>query len=91
MAKATAKKTIGQAFQEVRGLYERAAVNRALAGYLRTKYLPRDSLSAQGKLQCLGSPVSESVLEEMAAELEEGARELEGGAKSYEQSEMRNE
>jgi hypothetical protein len=84
----TAKKTVGQAMQEVRELNERAAVNRALASYLRTRYLPRDAIGAQSKIQCLGSPVSEPVLEEMAAELEEGAKEMDGVAKSYEQTEF---
>jgi hypothetical protein len=87
MARST-KKTVGQAMQEVRELHERAAVNRALAGYIRTRYLPRDAMGAQARVQCMGSPVSEAVLEEMAAELEEGAKEMDGVAKSYEQTEF---
>jgi len=68
------KKTIGQAIQEVRELEERAAVLRIMSGYLRTKYLPRDAISAQAKIACNGSPVSEAMVEEIAAELDEEAK-----------------
>ena len=82
------KKTIGQAIQEVRELDERASVLRVIAGYLRTKYLPRDAISAQGKIACNGSPVSEAMIEEVAVEFEDEAKELEKTVKAYESQEI---
>jgi len=82
------KKTIGQAIQEVRELAERSAVLRTMAGYLRTKYLPRDAIRAQSKIACNGAPVSEAMIEEITVELEDEAKEMEKTVKAYESQEI---
>jgi hypothetical protein len=48
----------------------------ALAGVLRTGYLPRDSMAAQKKIACDGAAVEEGIVETVLIELEEGAREM---------------
>jgi hypothetical protein len=88
MAKLSRKKTVGEAATEIRELEEKAAVQSALASYLRTRYLPRDSISAQAKLPCQGSSVSEAIIEEIAQELESGAKEFRIAAKEYESIEV---
>lgn len=69
-------KTLGDVVAEVRELKERAAVHMAVVGILRTRYLPRDSMPAQAHIACDGAPVSERVLDEIAAEIEEQAKEM---------------
>lgn len=68
-------KTVGEVLQEVRELKERATVHQALASYLRTYYMGRDSGKSQKQLSCDASPVSERVIEEIACELEETSKE----------------
>lgn len=75
-------KTVGEVFQEVRELKERATVHQALASHLRTYYMSRDSGKAQKQLSCEAAPVSERVIEEIACELEEAAKEAGGIANS---------
>ncbi len=87
MSKADRKKTIGQAMQEVHELDERASVHMALASFLHTRYLPRDSMEAQAQIQCSSGAVSEAMIEEVAQELEEGADEMKKAMKAY-QSEV---
>jgi hypothetical protein len=70
------KKTFGRILEEVREFKERAAVSEALANYLRTRYLPRDSVKTVPQIPCDGSPVSEATLDAMAAELESSAKEM---------------
>jgi hypothetical protein len=68
-------KTVGEVLQEVRELKERATIHQALASYLRTYYMGRDSGKAQKQLNCDAAPVSERVIEEIACELEEASKE----------------
>ena len=68
-------RTVGDVLREVRELKERGTVQQALANYLRTYYLGRDSGKAQKQFNCEAAPVSEQVIEEIACELEEAAKE----------------
>lgn len=70
------ERTIGDIAKEALELRQRAAVNMAVAGVLRTGYLPRDSMSAQKKIVCDGAPVPEDVIEAVLLDLEEGARAM---------------
>lgn len=76
MSKIGKPRTLADALAQIRELKERAAVNLALVGVLRTRYLPRDGTAAQAHIACDGSPVTERMLDEMAAELEEAAKEM---------------
>lgn len=68
-------KTVGELLQEVRELKERATIHTALANYLRTYYMGRDSGKAQKQFHCESAPVADRVIEEIACELEEAAKE----------------
>jgi len=78
-----AHKTIKDALDEVKSLKERAAVQLSLVGYLRGRYLPRDSMPSQAKIPCEGAPVREFMVEEIACELEESANEMIKEATAY--------
>ena len=82
------KKTLGQVMQEIQELEERSAVHKALSSYLRTRYLPRDSISAQAKISCAHGAVSEGILNEVAQELEEGAEEMDNTLRAYKAEEV---
>jgi uncharacterized protein YaaN involved in tellurite resistance len=81
-------KTVGQVLNEVKELNERIAVHEALSSYLRTRYLPRDSMASQAKLVCDYGPVSEAMVEEVAQELEEAATEMRKSLKVYQTTEI---
>lgn len=82
------KKTVGSVLQEHRELNEKSAIYRMLSAYIRTRYLPRDSMAAHAKVPCQGAPVSEAMLEEVAIELEEGAKSMLDTARTLEAEEI---
>lgn len=88
MARSKRPKTLGQVISELRELEERAAIHRVLSSYIRTRYLPRDSMAAQMKIPCNNAPVSPSMLELLAQELDDGATEMEKAAKAFENKEL---
>ena len=88
MARTKKTKTLADALLELRELEERATIHRVLSSYLRTRYLPRDSLSAQMKIPCNDAPVSEAMIQLLAQELDEGATEMETTAKAYQAQEL---
>lgn len=73
--KAKKAKTLEDVLDEIKAVKEESVVYSALANYLRTKYLPRDSMPEPSKLSCEGAPVRIETIEEVAAALEEQARE----------------
>jgi hypothetical protein len=68
-------KTLEDVLDEIKAVKEEAVVYLALSNYLRTKYLPRDSMPEPSKLSCEGAPVRIETIDEVAAALEEQARE----------------
>lgn len=82
------KTTVGQVMIDVREYAERAAIHKTLANFLRTRYLPRDSRSAQHRIDCEGKPVSEAVLEGVVADLEESAEEFSTHSRNLETQEV---
>ena len=75
VAKTKKAKTLEDVLDEIKAVKEESVVYSALANYLRTKYLPRDSMPEPSKLSCEGAPVRIETIEEVAAALEEQARE----------------
>ena len=69
--------------REVQSLQHRAAIQKALVGILRGRYLSRDSLPASAKIVCEGAPVPEEVIEDFVEELEDGAVEMDKASKVY--------
>lgn len=75
--------TIGETVTQLHELEERVAVKRAIASYLRTRYLSRDSTPAQSRILCKGDRVvSESVVEDEARAIEEDAADIEKSVKA---------
>lgn len=67
------QKTVGDLVEAVQKSQQRAAVYRAISAFLRTRYLPRDSVAAASKISYEGGAVPELMIEEIACELEEQA------------------
>lgn len=82
------RKTFKEAQDEYDELLGTAAINRALANYLRTRYLSRDSGVAHARIDCNGRPVPEDLIELKAGDLEAEAAEMETSARSYEGAEV---
>ncbi len=67
------QKTVGDLVDAVQKSQQRSAVYRALSSFLRTRYLPRDSVPAAAKISYEGGSVPELMIEEIACELDEQA------------------
>lgn len=81
--------TLGRSIEQVLELEARAAVYRALASYLRTRYLSRDSTSAAFTLKTLaGAAVPETVVQLVAVELEADAEAEESTVKAAKAQEV---
>lgn len=66
--------TLGDKIKTLRETEGQAAVFRALAGYLRLRYLPRDSTPASTKISLAdGRSVPEDIVEMVANDLERDA------------------
>lgn len=78
-----ANKTFGELVREQGEMVELAATYRMLAGFVRARYLDRDSGKATAQVATReGKAVSQPVLELVAQELEQRAGELEVGSQS---------
>ena len=85
------KKTVGDALNDIKDLQQRAWVQKAIIGILRSRYMTRDGVEQpQAHISCEGAPVSEDLIEEMVCELEEGAAEMEKAATAYMAEEISN-
>jgi len=82
-------KTLDDVLHGIQSLKHQIAINRALANFLRTKYLPRDSISAPAKINCEGAPVPEGAIEEAVARLEVEASDMGTDLKQYLQAEVK--
>ena len=84
--------TVGETIAQVREMEGRAAVKRALAGYLRMRYVSRDSAAAVAQVRGPdGSAVSEEVIETEARSLEAEAKEIEQAVKAAKTVEVSDE
>lgn len=83
-----AKKTVGRVLQEIRDLKEEEAVLLVAANFLRTRYLPRDSVVSVPQIPCENSPCSYEVIEEVAEKLESMANEANKAATAALKEEM---
>ena len=84
--------TVGETMAQVREMEGRAAVKRALAGYLRMRYVSRDSTTAVAQVRGPdGSAVSEEVIESEARSLESEAKEIETAVKAAKATELSDE
>lgn len=68
--------TLQEKMEEARAVKERAAIRKALAAYLRTKYLPTDARPKPFQMDCDGSPVREKTIQQVVDDLEAEAEEL---------------
>ena len=71
------EQTIENLLQKIKDMREKSAVKKALCGFLRGRYLPRDGHPAHMTITAEdGSVVSEDVLIEEAAALEQEAADI---------------
>jgi hypothetical protein len=83
--------TLGDQLIQIREMKERAVVLRTLSGYLRLRYIARDSTPAVAHMKAEdGSPVSEAVIETIAIDLEKEAGSLEKGVRAAMSTEVQN-
>ena len=82
------KTTVGRAMEQIQDMEERIAITRALIGYLRTRYLSRDSMMATSKITNKGKPVSEASIRVYVEELEEAVEEADRTVKHIERREL---
>ena len=84
--------TIGEMLVQVREMESRAAVKRVLAGYLRLRYVGRDSSPAVARIaNGDGSSVSEEVVESEARLLEEEAVSIEKSMRAAKAGEVQRD
>lgn len=84
--------TVGETMSQVREMEGRAAVKRALASYLRMRYISRDSAKAVAQVPGPdGSPVSEEVIESEARGLEAEAKEIDIATRAAKMVEVSDE
>jgi len=87
MAKSKAT-TLSELMTEVTEKEGSAAVYKMLAGYLRGRYLPRDSMGAQAKIALENGHVDEYVIEEVAEEIDDLVKGLTNAAKKLRSQEV---
>jgi len=84
--------TVGETIAQVREMEGRAAVKRALAAYLRMRYISRDSAAAVAQVKGPdGSAVSEEVIESEARALESESKEIDTAVKAAKTAEVSDE
>ncbi len=84
--------TLGDTIAQVREMEGRASVKRAMANYLRMRYLSRDSGRAVAAIQGSdGSAVSEEIVEAEARSLEEEAKEIDRAVRAAKLVEVSDE
>ena len=63
-------RTVGSILTEIDELKQKLAIKKALAGFLRTRYLSRDGLAPQSTIAYERSVVTEDVIIEVLSDME---------------------
>ena len=76
-------KTVESLFIELDELKQKIAIKKALAGFLRTRYMSRDGLPPQSTIAYDRSVVTEDVVFEIVGELEKESEDMETAVQAF--------